>query len=396
MSDGRARGLLAPVVVAAVGLVSSAALPFFALRPNRIAMGKSVYLATSAPLALALLAVSWAAYAYASFGRGRARSIVGAATPVAVAATALISAAFLGLSLAGADKVARLALGPGFWLSGALAYIAYVMLSRERNFGRGVDIVAASTIVALTVILIATGALAPVAVFREWNAQRSVFAAELGRHVVLSGVALFAGSMIGGVFGAVASRRKALREGGFFILGALQTIPSLALFGILILPLAALAQRYPVLREWGIGGIGPAPALIALTLYATFPIARNTCVALRGVSSAALDAGLGMGMSKTRLFFTVELPLALPVSLAGLRTAAVQTVGNAAVAALIGAGGLGIFIFQGLGQFAMDMVLLGTLPLIVLALAVDAAFGSLARLASAWTRRPGAAAQARA
>jgi osmoprotectant transport system permease protein len=111
---------------------------------------------------------------------------------------------------------------------------------------------------------------------------------------------------------------------------------------------------------------------------------RNTYTAFRIIDEAVIDAGKGMGMNRRQLFLTVELPVALPVILGGIRIAGVQTVGNTAVAALIGAGGLGQFIFQGLGEAAPDLVLLGALSTVVLALATDGIFRALAEAA-----RPG-------
>jgi osmoprotectant transport system permease protein len=110
------------------------------------------------------------------------------------------------------------------------------------------------------------------------------------------------------------------------------------------------------------------------------PIARNTYTALAQIPASLRDAGRGMGMTRGQLLVRVEVPLALPLILAGVRTAAVQAVGNTVVAALIGAGGLGIFIFQGLGQYAADMILLGTLPVIAMAVVTDMMMGGLVRL----------------
>ncbi|HEX4186118.1 MAG TPA: ABC transporter permease, partial [Stellaceae bacterium] len=151
----------------------------------------------------------------------------------------------------------------------------------------------------------------------------------------------------------------------------LQTIPSIALFGLLIVPLAALATAVPQLAALGIGGIGVAPAIVALVLYALLPVVRNTATGLAGVDAAVIEAGRGMGLTSRQIFWQVELPLALPVLLAGLRIVTVQAIGLAVVAALIGAGGLGTFVFEGLGQYAVDLVLLGALPAIFLALAAD-------------------------
>ena len=123
----------------------------------------------------------------------------------------------------------------------------------------------------------------------------------------------------------------------------------------------AVTAAVPQLAAYGIGGIGVTPAIIALVLYALLPVVRNTSAGLAGVDTAAIEAGRGMGLTRRQIFWQLELPLALPVLLAGL----------AVVAALIGAGGLGTFVFEGLGQYAVDLVLLGALPAIFLALAAD-------------------------
>ena len=166
------------------------------------------------------------------------------------------------------------------------------------------------------------------------------------------------------------------------MLNLLQTIPSIALFGLLIVPLSALAAAVPALAALGVGGIGPAPAIIALILYALLPVVRNTVAGSPGSMPAVVDAARGMGMTRRQLFWQVELPLASPLLLAGLRIVTVQAIGLAVVAALIGAGGLGSFVFEGLGQYAADLVLLGALPAIVLALAADFLLQILAEAAA--------------
>ena len=150
-----------------------------------------------------------------------------------------------------------------------------------------------------------------------------------------------------------------------------QTIPSLALFGFLIpIPL--------------IGGIGVRSAIVALTLYALLPILRNAFVGIRQVDPAVREAAVAMGMTDGQLLRLVELPLAAPTILAGLRVATVTCVGVATIAALIGAGGLGQFIFMGLQTVNTNLILLGALPSALLALAADAGLGMLERR---WTRR---------
>jgi len=135
----------------------------------------------------------------------------------------------------------------------------------------------------------------------------------------------------------------------------------------------------PALRELGIRGIGTTPALIALIIYSLLPIVRNTFVSLGQVDLAVVDAGSGMGMTRYQVFRRLEMPLAAPLVLEGVRIAAVQAVGLAAVAALIGAGGLGQLVLQGIGQAASDLIILGALPIIGLALVVDILMRTLVR-----------------
>ena len=165
-----------------------------------------------------------------------------------------------------------------------------------------------------------------------------------------------------------------------YVTNIVQTIPSLALFGLLIAPLSALSFAFPVLRDLGIRGVGTAPAVIALVVYSLLPVVRNTYAGLRQSDAAAIDAGRGMGMRRGQVFWRVELPLAAPLILEGVRTAAVQAVGLTTVAALIGAGGLGWFVFQGIGQAAPDQILLGALPVLALALLVDGVMRVVVRL----------------
>ena len=166
----------------------------------------------------------------------------------------------------------------------------------------------------------------------------------------------------------------------FATLNIIQTIPSIALFGLLIGPLTALSNALPTLRTIGIGGIGFTPAVIALVLYGLLPIARNTQAGLLSVPDAVTDAARGMGLTPRQVVTSVSLPLALPSLLAGLRIVTIQTIGMGVVAALIGAGGLGSFVFLGLGQTAIDLVLLGALSTIALALAADALLSTLTLL----------------
>ncbi len=158
-----------------------------------------------------------------------------------------------------------------------------------------------------------------------------------------------------------------------------QTIPGLAMVGILVVPLGALAARYPVLRQFGIGGLGWAPVVVALTLYALLAIVRNTYAGLGSVPEPTVEAGRGMGMSTGQVMRKVQLPLAAPILFSGVRTASQQTIGNATLGAFVAAGTLGAPIFLGFAQQANDLVVLGSVALVALALLVDGALRGVQR-----------------
>jgi osmoprotectant transport system permease protein len=192
---------------------------------------------------------------------------------------------------------------------------------------------------------------------------REVLAAT-GEHLFLVLISITLAILIGIPLGIVVVRRAALKRAALGVAGVLQTVPSLALFGLLI-PL-------PVL-----GGIGSRTAIIALVLYALLPLIRNTVTGIEGVDKNVREAAVAMGMTERQVLWQVELPLALGVILAGVRVAAVISVGVATIAAAIGAGGLGVYIFRGLRQNDNTLVLAGALPAALLALLADWLLGLL-------------------
>jgi osmoprotectant transport system permease protein len=200
---------------------------------------------------------------------------------------------------------------------------------------------------------------------------RADLLARAWEHLWLVAASVGIAAAIGIPTGVLLTRRPKWERWALGFANTVQTIPSLALFGFLIpIPL--------------IGGIGVRSAIVALTLYALLPILRNAFVGIRQVDPAVREAAVAMGMTDRQLLRMVELPLAAPTILAGLRVAAVTGVGVATIAALIGAGGLGQFIFLGLQTVNTNLILLGALPAALLALAADAGIGLLERR---WTRR---------
>ncbi len=193
--------------------------------------------------------------------------------------------------------------------------------------------------------------------------KRQVFTLT-GQHVWLVGVSMLFAVAIGVPLGILLSRRPGLRS---LVLGAsniAQTIPSLALFGLL-LPVPWLGERVDRL------------AILALTLYALLPVVRNTYAGISSVDAPVREAAVGMGLTPWQLLWHVELPLASDVIVAGIRTATVITVGVATIAAAIGAGGLGGFIFRGVAMVDNSMILLGAIPAALMALLADLLLGLL-------------------
>ncbi|MFC2072249.1 ABC transporter permease [Chloroflexota bacterium] len=155
--------------------------------------------------------------------------------------------------------------------------------------------------------------------------------------------------------------REQIADTVLYLAEIVMTIPSLALFGLLMLLLGTM----------GLKAIGFLPAVIALIVYGQLPILRNTYTAIRAVDPAMIEAGSGMGMNERQILFKIQLPLAIPVIMAGLRNAIVLIIGIAAIAALIGAGGLGAPIFRGLRNARMDLIIIGGISVSIMALLVD-------------------------
>ncbi len=190
------------------------------------------------------------------------------------------------------------------------------------------------------------------------------------QHLVLVVVSMLIAVAIGIPLGILLTRKAPLRGWVLGFANVMQTIPSLALFGFLI-PIPF------------IGGIGPRTAIVALVLYALLPILRNTLVGILGVDPAVRESAVAMGMTGRQLLFQVELPLAARTILAGVRVATVTTIGTATIAAAIGGGGLGVFIFRGIASVDTTQILAGAIPAALLALLSDGGIGWIEKRFSA-------------
>jgi osmoprotectant transport system permease protein len=373
--------LLALVLVAALALMLAG---FIGVAPNRLLSPRPIAVlpAAGSPATAGLVALL-ALLLYAAFARASTVLYQGVAT--AAGLLLLLALAALGMAArhlaASATGAARIMPGAGFWILAGCATLAVVDALQRLGAGPGARLLAAAALASAAALLALFGIFDALSIAHEYASRRLLFAAALLRHIELVAGSVGPALVVGVPLGLAAARRRGLAGPLFAGLGVLQTIPSIALFGLLIAPLSALAQAVPWLAALGVSGIGTAPALIALFLYALLPIVRNTAAGLLGIDAGVIEAARGMGLSPRQIFWQVEMPLSLPVMLAGLRIVTVQTIGLAVVAALIGAGGLGRFVFEGLGEYAIDLVLLGTLPVVFLALAADFVLGSLMAVA---------------
>ena len=349
------------------GVVALAVLPFVVFKENRIASGSARSLAEALPgglgvgLAALIVLVALAAALVRRPGARLVAALVGVVTvglAVGRAADALTPAG---------NRLVRISPGVGAWvLLLVCALVATDALARLRP-GPVARVACLALTAAAAYAAFALGTFDHLSIMREYAVNASGFPREARQHVLLALGSVAAAAIVGLPVGIACHRVPRVRGPVLQTLNLVQTIPSIALFGILMVPLGALATAVPLAAELGINGIGPAPAAIALFLYALLPVVANTTVGLARVSPAAVDAARGMGLTDWQVLTQIELVLALPVIITGIRIVLVQNIGLVTVAALIGGGGFGTYVFQGVGQTAIDLVLLGAIPTVVLA-----------------------------
>jgi osmoprotectant transport system permease protein len=272
--------------------------------------------------------------------------------------------------LVGRPPSARITLGSGFWV---FAGSTLVLISQAGlRLGRSAGIAAALVLGVGVILLAGTGLFDCLSLAVEYRARTDQLDTALGRHLWLSLTALGLSFLMTAPLAWLAfrSRKAEAAIGGF--MSAVQVMPAIALFALLVPLLSLLLNAAPMLRAAGLQAIGPTPAVIGIAAYLALPLLRALVASLRAADPATIEAARAMGMGEARLTWDIRVPLGLPILSAGLRIAAVQSIGLTALAALIGAGGLGAVIFEGMAQFASDLILLGALPVIGLALLADA------------------------
>ncbi len=263
-------------------------------------------------------------------------------------------------------EAARMALGAGT----AGIYLAVLLAITSQPSSRWLIVVSIGLPIGLAVL----GQIPMIGIVKEYQNYKSTFNAEFIRHLTLALSSGVIAILPGILMGYWAYKYPKSSEGILSVVNLFQVAPTLSLLGLIMIPLSLLSKQFPFLKSLGISGIGFAPAFIVLTLYALMPIVANAYAAFKQLDPAVLESAKGMGLTSRQILRQVSLPLASPIILSGIRTAFTQNIGNAILAGLVGGGGFGAIIFLGLSQSASDLVLLGTLPVVIMALITESLF----------------------
>lgn len=355
--------------------LAACALPFVNFAPNRLMSGEGLSVWQVWAMSPLPLAISLVLLAVLACCPGRVPLVLTLIFCELLFVLLAWSAGLAAAHLATAETpLARTSTGSGLWLWMALCLLACSDAIRRLTTRPVWRWLLNAQIWILPLALLFSGELNTLSLLKEYANRQEVFNDALAQHLTILFGTLVPALLIGVPIGLWCYRHPTRQGPVFTVLNVIQTIPSVALFGLLIAPLAGLVKSFPALATIGIAGTGLTPALIALVLYALLPLARGVLAGLSQVSPEVLESASAMGMSASQRFWKIQLPLALPLLLRSLRVVAVQTVGMAVIAALIGAGGFGALVFQGLLSSALDLVLLGVIPTIALAVVVDALF----------------------
>lgn len=381
------------LTASAVGLLALFALDFASVSPNRVVTGTPLSIFAALPMALAALpAVLWLTVVGASlrFGGRTAALVRGICAAGLIAALAWLSGEAASVAAPAAGTFGRYSVGGGVWLSAFAAFSVVVASRREVGLatpaGWAMTLAAPVAIAALAL----TGRLSDLGMAAEYRNVSSEFWVWVWQQFAYAAVAIAVATVFGVALGILARRSERAARVVFAVTSVFQTIPGLAMVGLLVVPLGALGARVPWLHAIGVSGLGWSPVVVALTLYALLAIVRNTYAGLGAVPADTVEAGRGMGMSGGQVLRRVELPLATPIVFSGIRTASQQTIGNATLGAFVAAGTLGAPIFLGFAQQANDLVLLGSIALVTLAIAIDGAMRATQRLVTpAHSRKEG-------
>lgn len=268
------------------------------------------------------------------------------------------------------EAASRISLSAGFYVQIFCMYMLLTTYSQQIKKHTYIKWIGFLSIVGLLYYFLITGAFNDLSLIKEYMNKKAQFYDNLRIHALLTFASVITGTIIAVPLGFLAYSKKSFEDKIMVPLSIIETIPTLALFGIFLVPLAGLG-KLPFFDQIGVSGIGWAPAYVALTLYTLLPIGRNTLTGFHSVNKNVTESARGMGMSKAQILNKIELPLAFPVIFTGIRIAFIQTIGGAVLAGLVGGGGMGTFVFLGLGEASPDLILLGVLPIVFFTVLLD-------------------------
>ncbi|HEX8168353.1 MAG TPA: ABC transporter permease [Beijerinckiaceae bacterium] len=376
--SGRAVAVGLKVALAGIGVGALYGGAWLSVAPNRLLPGQALP-ATAALGAWAhAIAAALALFlALSSRGRGAGPARSAGFTLLAALLTGLLIATGLaaGGLLDGHPASARCMVGAGFWV--ATGAVGLLLLDEARLLPPAR--VASIALLGLAALAVArrAGAFDALSILVEYRARADLFEAAFWRHLALSGAALMLALLVSIPLGWTAFRHPRLRTGIDAALNGVQVVPAVALFGLLVSLLSLALAAWPSLRALGLAAIGPTPALVGVAAYLTLPLTRGIATGLAAADPAVIETARGMGMTDRRIAYEVRLPLGLPVFVGGLRVAAVQSIGLTTLGGLIGAGGFGALVFEGMAQFASDLIILGSAPIVAVAVLADLSLRAL-------------------
>lgn len=357
-----------PVLASLVMIGSLFWLPLVTISENRIQTGEASSIFAVAPnLGIILIIVSGCLLASALIKLPRAYLW----QSLSWALLNLLIFQFISqqLHILAADSLnQRLTFASGFWLFLLGSYLYFQVISWPKSRWR--LLVLGIFLVGMSLIILFAD-FSQLGLYQEYQLKSATYWQAIQQHLVLALSSTACVIIIGLSLGFLIYRRPQLETSVMMVINILQVIPTIALLGMLMIPLTFISQRWPMLADFGIKGVGWFPAFIALICYGVLPMVINTVAGLRNVEADVLEAAKGIGLTKSQIFQQINLPLATPVIFAGVRISVTQAMGNTILAGLIGGGGLGNLIFLGLAQSAPELILLGALSVVGLTLLVN-------------------------
>jgi osmoprotectant transport system permease protein len=343
-------------------------LPVLTVAANRLVVGLP-FAASDLP--------GWTIHAAALLGAAGSLSLslapgrAGASIAVVLLAAALallVQALGTGAAelIAGRPSATRAGLGSGAWLALAMLGTSLALAARAGR-SRGLGIVVVLILAALGALAWKAGGLGALSLVVEYEARREVIRAALVTHLTLSLGAVLLASLTAALLATLPRGESPID----LAVSGIQVVPAIALFGGLVGLISGVLNAAPVLRDWGFSALGPAPALIGTAAYLVLPLRRGLSAALASPAPAVLDAATAIGLTPREILTRIRLPLGSPILIGALRVAMVQSFGLATLGALVGAGGLGQVVFDGMAQFAPDLILLGAIPIVLLSFVAD-------------------------